>query len=152
MVIWDAMKGARILFYDPDPKAQRAAERALLATGSEVDVAGDEGVLLERLEWGPFYGRMVELRRGDTVLATGPVETWKAFGPLHDAKREELRAIRSIERGEIAARNAESYGPRAYAVPEWIVPINQVPAAPPVAHNTALVLKTYNISSSTPRP
>ncbi len=50
MVIWDSMKGARILFYDPDPKAQRAAERALLATGSEVDVAGDEGVLLERLE------------------------------------------------------------------------------------------------------
>jgi len=50
MVIWDAMKGARILFYDPDSRVQRAAERALLATGAEVDVVGDEDSLLERIE------------------------------------------------------------------------------------------------------
>jgi len=32
------MKGRRILFQDPDPKTLRAAERALVATGAEVDV------------------------------------------------------------------------------------------------------------------
>jgi hypothetical protein len=44
------MKGARILFYDPDPKVTRASERALLSTGSEVDTAGDERTLLEKIE------------------------------------------------------------------------------------------------------
>lgn len=44
------MKGSRLLFYDPDPKVLRAAERALLATGSEVDLAGDEDTLLEKIE------------------------------------------------------------------------------------------------------
>ena len=31
-----------------------------------------DAVLLERLEWGPFYGSMEELRRGDEVLVEGP--------------------------------------------------------------------------------
>lgn len=44
------MKGARVLFYDPDAKTRRVAERALLATGSEVDLAGDETTLLEKIE------------------------------------------------------------------------------------------------------
>lgn len=39
------MNGRRILFQDPDPRTLRTAERALLATGSEVDViqAGELG-------------------------------------------------------------------------------------------------------------
>ncbi len=66
-----------------------------------------DAVLLERLEWGNFYGRMLELRRGETVLARGPAETWQAFGPLHARKRSELTAIDDLERGEIARINAE---------------------------------------------
>ncbi len=66
-----------------------------------------DAVLLERREWGPFYGRMVELRRGADVLARGSEETWRAFGPLHQHKRAEFAAIEGIERGAIARTNAE---------------------------------------------
>src|SRR5262249_59450393 len=37
-VIVLSMKGRRILFQDPDPRNLRAAERALVATGAEVDI------------------------------------------------------------------------------------------------------------------
>ncbi len=43
------MKGRRILFYDPDLKALKLAERALLATQSEVEIVGDENTLLEKI-------------------------------------------------------------------------------------------------------
>ena len=66
-----------------------------------------EAVALERLEWGSFYGRMAELRRGETLLAQGPAETWKAFGPLHERKNLELAAIENLERGEISRTSAE---------------------------------------------
>ena len=69
------------------------------------DVVSDErppdAVVLERLEWGNFHGTMIELRRGETVLAMGPDEVWRAFGPLHDAKLEELEAVRRLEKREI---------------------------------------------------
>ncbi len=48
------MRGKRILFYDPDPRARRVAERALAATGSEVVSAPDhEGVLaaMDQARW-----------------------------------------------------------------------------------------------------
>ncbi len=44
------MKGRRILFYDPDPKVRRVAERALIATGSDVEVVGDETALAASIE------------------------------------------------------------------------------------------------------
>jgi len=66
-----------------------------------------EAVALERLEWGSFYGRMAELRRGETLLAQGPAQTWKAFGPLHERKNLELAAIEDLERGEISRTSAE---------------------------------------------
>jgi len=66
-----------------------------------------EAVALERLEWGSFYGRMAELRRGEALLAQGPAETWKAFGPLHERKRLELATIEDLERGEISRTSAE---------------------------------------------
>ncbi len=44
------MRGKTILFYDPDPRACRVAERALNATGSNVDVASDEKQLHQRIE------------------------------------------------------------------------------------------------------
>ncbi len=64
-----------------------------------------DAVLIERLEWGPFYGRMVELRRGDEVLAAGGDETWRAFAPLHRIKLAERAAIRELEKGEIGEIN-----------------------------------------------
>jgi CheY-like chemotaxis protein len=44
------MRGKRILFYDPDPRARRVAERALAATGSEVVSAHDSEDLMAKVE------------------------------------------------------------------------------------------------------
>lgn len=44
------MRGKRILFYDPDPRARRVAERALIATGSTVESAVDETELIAKIE------------------------------------------------------------------------------------------------------
>ena len=41
-----------------------------------------QAVMLERLEWGNFYGTMAELRRGGAMIAAGPDATWRAFWPL----------------------------------------------------------------------
>lgn len=62
-------------------------------------------VMLERLEWGNFYGVMSELRRGGQVLASGPDAVWKAFGPLHEKKLQELEKIEDLEKGAIGDVN-----------------------------------------------
>src|SRR5258706_4186641 len=62
-------------------------------------------VLLERLEWGNFYGTMIELRRKGQVLASGPQTVWKAFGPLHARKTRELEQIHDLEKGKIGDVN-----------------------------------------------
>ena len=66
-----------------------------------------DAVVLERLEWGNFYGRMVELRRGTEILAQGSDAVWKAFPALHEAKLAERRAIRELEKGAIGDVNLE---------------------------------------------
>lgn len=64
-------------------------------------------VLLERLEWGNFYGVMSELRQGGQVLASGEDAVWKAFGSLHEKKLEELEKIEDLEKGAIGDVNYE---------------------------------------------
>jgi phosphate transport system permease protein len=64
-----------------------------------------DAVMLERLEYGNFYGRMVELRRGDEILATGSDAVWSSFGPLHDEKIRALTEIHELEQGEIGDVN-----------------------------------------------
>jgi phosphate transport system permease protein len=75
------------------------------------DIAGrsrpQDVVMLERLEWGNFYGTMAELRKGGQVLATGPDAVWKAFEPLHERKGKELDAIEELEKGAIGDINYE---------------------------------------------
>jgi len=65
-----------------------------------------DAVLLERLEWGNFYGRMVALQRGDEVLAATPEETWRRLAPMLERKESERAAIRSLERGAIGDVNS----------------------------------------------
>jgi phosphate transport system permease protein len=71
-----------------------------------------DAVLLERLEWGNFYGSMQELRKGGQVLAAGPAAVWKAFGPLHERKNAELAEIEELEKGAIGDVNARIEGLR----------------------------------------
>jgi phosphate transport system permease protein len=65
----------------------------------------ERAVLLERREWGNFYGFMSELRRDDDVLASGGEAVWEAFGPLHDRKLEELEELKELEEGPIGDIN-----------------------------------------------
>ena len=66
-----------------------------------------DGVVLERLEWGNFYGRMVELRRGTELLAQGGEAVRKAFPALHAAKLAERGRVRKLEKGAIGDVNLE---------------------------------------------
>jgi phosphate transport system permease protein len=63
-----------------------------------------DAVLLERLEWGNFFGYVAEIRRGDAVLASGEA-TWTALGTLLRQKENEHAAIRKLERGDIGDVN-----------------------------------------------
>ena len=67
----------------------------------------EDAVVLERLEWGNFYGWLRELRRGDERLAAGSDDVWRALKPLVEAKAEERDRIRTFERREIGDVNAE---------------------------------------------
>jgi phosphate transport system permease protein len=59
-----------------------------------------DAVVLERLEWGNFYGEVRELRDGGRTVATG-AEAWKALKErLPDAHALQHR-IRALERDEI---------------------------------------------------
>lgn len=64
-------------------------------------------VLLERLEWGNFYGRMVEVRRGEEVVAADGEQAWDLFPQLHAEKMQQRRAIEALEQGEIGRVNYE---------------------------------------------
>jgi phosphate transport system permease protein len=107
----------------PDPATGRATEAARIRvrTGNRelsgtdfrwIDeprvVASEtprEAVLLERLEWGPFFGFPVELRARGTAIASDPAAIRAALGPLHDEKMALRERIRTIERGAIGDVN-----------------------------------------------
>jgi phosphate transport system permease protein len=66
-----------------------------------------DALVLERLEWGNFYGFPVELRRGSEVLARGPREVLSALVPLHRERLEDVEKVRRLERSEIDDVNHE---------------------------------------------
>ena len=65
-----------------------------------------DAVLLERLEWGNFHGRAVELRRDGEVRAQGAA-VWEAFGPVHAAGMRLRRQVERLEKADIGAVNTE---------------------------------------------
>ena len=67
----------------------------------------DELVVLERLEWGNFYGRLVQLRDGSRVVVEGESEAWRALPALHDEKVVLLREIDELESGPLSDVNYE---------------------------------------------
>ncbi len=66
-----------------------------------------DAVMLERREWGNFYGRLAALRAGDRELAAGSDATWRAFHGLQPAKEREFAAIRALEKGPIGTINRQ---------------------------------------------
>ena len=66
-----------------------------------------DAMLLERLEWGPFYGHPVELRVGEQTVASGPEAVRAALPALLREKGALRDRIRRIERGPIGDLNYE---------------------------------------------
>jgi len=64
-----------------------------------------DALLLERLEWGNFYGQAVEIRHGDEVLAADAAATALALPKMLETKRRERAALRRLEKGEIGDIN-----------------------------------------------
>jgi phosphate transport system permease protein len=64
-----------------------------------------DAVLLERLEWGNFYGRVVEIVAGDRPLTSTSEEAWRRLIAMLEEKEREREAIRDLERGEIGDVN-----------------------------------------------
>ena len=65
-----------------------------------------DAVLLERLEWGAFFGWPIALR-AKGVDAREPGAIWDAFAKLHAEKVATRERIRAIERGPIGDVNYE---------------------------------------------
>ncbi len=120
--VWEVEQAAKVLAA-PGQTAAAAIDRIRMKIGNR-DVSGLDfvwidakdvarrsrpagAVMLERLEWGNFYGTMAELRQGGKVIASGPEAVWKAFGPLHARKTEELAKIHDLEKGAIGDVNYE---------------------------------------------
>jgi phosphate transport system permease protein len=61
--------------------------------------------VLERLEWGPFFGFIKEVRKGDTVVAAGPAAGWSALSERLPAAQELHAHILRVEKGQIGAIN-----------------------------------------------
>lgn len=77
-------------------------ESAIVARTTPVDA-----VVLERLEWGNFYGFFVDLRQGEQVIAAGPAAVAAALPPLLAESLRQRRAARELEKGPIGDINAE---------------------------------------------
>lgn len=66
-----------------------------------------EATVLERLEWGNFYGTMQELRGPDGTVASGPDAVAAALPALLETKAGERHAIEELEKGAIGDVNHE---------------------------------------------
>jgi phosphate transport system permease protein len=66
----------------------------------------DAGVL-EREEWGPFYGYPVAIRDGERVVAEGPDSVWSTLPELIRSKRDERAQKVDALREEIRGLNRE---------------------------------------------
>ncbi len=76
---------------------------------AEADIAERQrpvdAMVLERLEWGNFYGFPRELRSGEEVLASGPSAVRSALPALHRAKTRLREETRELEKGAIGDVN-----------------------------------------------
>jgi phosphate transport system permease protein len=64
-----------------------------------------EAVVLERREWGNFYGFLKAVHEGERLVAQGPRESWEALQALLPPVQATVDEIKRIERREIGAIN-----------------------------------------------
>ncbi len=64
-------------------------------------------VVLERREWGDFYGWVKEVRDGEALLASGREASWRKVAELLPRAREVHEEALRLERGPIGAVNFE---------------------------------------------
>lgn len=63
-----------------------------------------DAIMFERREWGNFYGRIQQLRQGETVLSESKDKAWEVVVPLIEKANqlhEEIEHIRTDEIGDI---------------------------------------------------
>ncbi len=65
-----------------------------------------DALVVERLEYGNFYGSIGEIKVGGQVIAEGSAKSWRALGPLLEKKGTERRRVEALEKGEIGNVNA----------------------------------------------
>jgi phosphate transport system permease protein len=66
-----------------------------------------DAVVVERTEWGNFFGWIVEVREGATVVAEGGEQAWRALQEALPGTLDLVRRIRRLERGELGDINYE---------------------------------------------
>ncbi|MCI0749765.1 MAG: phosphate ABC transporter permease PstA [Nevskiales bacterium] len=64
----------------------------------------ENALVLERMEWGNFYGEMIAVRQDGAITASGD-EAYAAWRPLQQRANDLRQQIRSIEKDEIGAIN-----------------------------------------------
>ncbi|MDQ7006316.1 MAG: phosphate ABC transporter permease PstA [Acidobacteriota bacterium] len=64
-------------------------------------------LLVERLEWGKFYGRLLAISAGEQTLAGTPQAARAAWPRLHARKKVELEKIHRLEKRKIGEVNRE---------------------------------------------
>jgi len=62
-------------------------------------------VVVERLEWGRFYGTPEAFTIDGKEVASGPEAVWKKYGEYHDAARDRWKKAQSIAKDDIGALN-----------------------------------------------
>lgn len=101
-------------------------------------------IVLERLEWGLFFGWARELRIGTEVLARGEEEVWRALQPLVRAKQREKDRIRRLERREIGDVN---YALEQVRLERRRLELENLPPAAKAARNEALLNQSRELES-----
>jgi len=97
-----------------------------------------DAVYVERREYGPLIGRVVQVTDGERVLARGSAGGWGALEPLVQRAAADRAAIRGIERTGIGAVNARLEAAR--------LRLRQDPAASPqIERDTAALKGQYTL-------
>lgn len=79
--------------------------RWVFADGLQDIVYPDDIVVLERYEWGNFYGRLVSVKEGPAVVASGDDKAWQELQARIARSNRIHDEIAAIEKGEIGRIN-----------------------------------------------